>query len=522
MESSEARHAPSGEEGQTVDLLVVGGGINGTGIARDAAGQGLSVVLCERGDLAGATSSASTKLVHGGLRYLEYYEFRLVREALIEREVLLRMAPHIIWPMRFVLPHDRSMRPAWLVRLGLFLYDHLGGRKLLPASRGLNLRRHPHGAPLQPGFVKGFEYSDCWVEDARLVALNARDAADRGATILTRTTFVSARRADAFWDCVLETADGARRTVRARALVNAGGPWVAEVLNRRAGQNTRSGVRLVKGSHIVVPRLHDGEQAYILQNDDRRIVFVIPYEQKFSLIGTTDVPYEDDPAEVAIDEQEIRYLCAVVNRHFRRQIGPEDVVWTYSGVRPLYDDGADDPSAVTRDYVLELDAGEGRAPLLSVFGGKITTYRKLAEHAMAKLMPCLGSDARIWTPDAPLPGGDIPNADFAGFLAGIAQRYPWLPGPLARRLARAYGTRIERLIGSARSLPELGFDFGDGIYEAEVRYLIEQEFARTAEDILWRRSKLGLHVAPETKERLARWMDERLGAAAGPSAPVLP
>ena len=505
--------APKGGR-QPVDLLVVGGGINGAGIARDAVGQGFSVLLCERNDLAGATSSASTKLVHGGLRYLEYYEFRLVREALIEREVLLRAAPHIIWPMRFVLPHDRSMRPAWLVRLGLFLYDHLGGRKLLPGSRGLNLRRHPHGAPLKPEITKGFEYSDCWVEDSRLVALNARDAADRGATILTRTALVSARRAGDVWEATLESADGTRQTVHARALVNAGGPWVAEVLNQRAGLNTKSSVRLIKGSHIVVPKLHDGEQAYILQNDDRRIVFVIPYQEKFSLIGTTDVPYDADPGAVAIDESEIDYLCKVANRHFVKQVTPDDVVWTYSGVRPLYDDGADDPSAVTRDYVLELDGGNSVAPLLSVFGGKITTYRKLAEAALAKLLPALGADAKSWTATAALPGGDIADADFQRFLTTLEERCGWLPKPLARRLARAYGTRIERVLGDAMSLGDLGEDFGDGVYEAEIRYLMEQEWALSADDVLWRRSKLGLHVSAETKSRIADWMAARVGKSA--------
>lgn len=493
-----------------MDLLVVGGGINGAGIARDAAGQGFSVLLCERNDLAGATSSASTKLVHGGLRYLEYYEFRLVREALIEREVLLRAAPHIIWPMRFVLPHDRSMRPAWLVRLGLFLYDHLGGRKLLPGSCGLNLKRHPHGAPLKPDIAKGFEYSDCWVEDSRLVALNARDAADRGATILTRTALVSARRDGDVWEATMELADGSRQTLHARALVNAGGPWVAEVLNQRAGLNTKSSVRLIKGSHIVVPQLHDGEQAYILQNDDRRIVFVIPYQEKFSLIGTTDVPYDADPGAVAIENSEIDYLCNVVNRHFVKQITPEDVVWTYSGVRPLYDDGADDPSAVTRDYVLELDGGNGVPPLLSVFGGKITTYRKLAEAALAKLLPALGAESKGWTAEAALPGGDIAHADFHTFLVALEGRHEWLPKPLARRLARAYGTRVEHMLGDAASLADLGEDFGDGVYEAEIRYLMDQEWALDADDVLWRRSKLGLHVDPATKTRIADWMAARV------------
>lgn len=506
MTEPDAAHASPGEEGPPVDLLVVGGGINGAGIARDAAGQGLSVLLCERNDLAGATSSASTKLVHGGLRYLEYYEFRLVREALIEREVLLRAAPHIIWPMRFVLPHNRSMRPAWLVRLGLFLYDHLGGRDLLPRSKGLNLRKHPHGRPLKEAFLRGFEYSDCWVEDSRLVALNARDAANRGAIIMTRTALVSARREGELWDCLLEQANGTRRNVRARALVNAGGPWVAEVLNQRTGQNTRSSVRLIKGSHIVVPKLHDGAQAYILQNDDRRIVFVIPYQDEFSLIGTTDVPYDADPAEVAINDEEISYLCGVVNRHFARQVEPEDVVWTYSGVRPLYDDGADNPSAVTRDYVLELDAGDGRAPLLSVFGGKITTYRKLAEAAMARLLPAMSRQAQPWTADAPLPGGDFDASAFNELVSTIRGDYPWLRPKLALRLVRAYGTRVHLVVNGATSMVGLGEDFGGGLTEAEVRYLMRQEWARTAEDVLWRRSKLGLHVPPETKARLEQWM----------------
>ena len=506
MTEPDAAPASPRGDGGPVDILVVGGGINGVGIARDAAGQGLSVVLCERNDLASATSSASTKLVHGGLRYLEYYEFRLVREALIEREVLLRAAPHIIWPMRFVLPHDRSMRPAWLIRIGLFLYDHLGGRKLLPKSRGIRLRSDPTGAPLKPAFTKAFAYSDCWVEDSRLVALNARDAADRGAEILTRTELVSAHREQGVWSCTLKTAAGGVRTVRSRALVNAGGPWVADVLNSRAGQNTKAGVRLIKGSHIVVPRLYEGDHAYILQNDDRRIVFVIPYEGAFSLIGTTDVPYDADPGAARITDEEVRYLCAVVNRHFVKPIAPDDVVWSYSGVRPLYDDGADDPSAVTRDYVLELDGGGDRAPLLSVFGGKITTYRRLAEHAMAKLQPVLGHDARAWTATAPLPGGDFEANAFDGLVAKIRGDYPWLPASLAHRLARAYGTRTHSILDSATSLEGMGTHFGDQVYEAEARYLMEQEWATSADDILWRRSKLGLHVSDETRARLVDWV----------------
>ncbi|MFQ5774758.1 MAG: glycerol-3-phosphate dehydrogenase [Kiloniellaceae bacterium] len=496
-----------------VDLLVVGGGINGAGIARDAAGRGLSVVLCEQNDLGSATSSASTKLIHGGLRYLETYEFRLVREALIEREVLLRAAPHIIWPLRFVLPHDKGQRPAWMIRMGLFLYDHLGGRGTLPGSGGVDLRRDPAGAPLKPSFVKGFGYADCWVEDSRLVVLNALDAAERGAEILPRTRCASARRVDGLWQAVLQpTAGGPARTIRARALVNAAGPWVGSVLGTLAGIDRESRLRLVKGSHIVVPRIAEGGQAYILQNVDRRVVFVIPYERRFSLIGTTEVPYEGDPAAARISAEETEYLCAAVNRYFAAPVTPERVVWSYSGVRPLYDDASQNVSAVTRDYVFDLDPGSaphGAAPLLSVFGGKITTYRKLAEHALAKLLPLIGKPAAAWTEGAALPGGDIPGADFDGFLAAFGAAHPWLPTDLARRYARAYGTRAETLLAGARGLDDLGEHLGDGLYEAEVEYLRRHEWAGAAEDILWRRSKLGLHVAEATRARLANRFGER-------------
>ncbi|MFN4089874.1 MAG: glycerol-3-phosphate dehydrogenase, partial [Alphaproteobacteria bacterium] len=388
---------------QLYDLLIVGGGVNGVGIARDAAGRGLKVLLCEKADLGGATSSASSKLVHGGLRYLEHYEFRLVREALREREVLLRAAPHIIWPMRFVLPHAPHLRPAWMIRAGLFLYDHLGGRRTLPGSRGLDLRAAPQGRPLKPAFARGFEYSDCWVEDSRLVVLNAMDAAARGATVLTRTAARRARRVDGDWELELARA-GDVRTVRGRALVNAAGPWVTDVLATVGGQNRRIGLRLVKGSHVVVRRLYDGPHAYILQNADRRIVFVIPYERDFTLIGTTDVPYVGDPAAVAISAAEMDYLLGVVSDHFRRPLSAADVVWSFSGVRPLYDDRAVDASAVTRDYVFDIAGGsDGEAHMLSVFGGKITTYRRLAEHALDRLLPLLGVAARPWTARAALP-----------------------------------------------------------------------------------------------------------------------
>ncbi|WP_207485832.1 glycerol-3-phosphate dehydrogenase [Arenibaculum pallidiluteum] len=493
------------------DLLVIGGGVNGAGIARDAAGRGLSVLLCEKDDLGSATSSASSKLIHGGLRYLEHYEFRLVREALIEREVLLRAAPHIIWPLRFVLPHDRSMRPAWMLRLGLFLYDHLGGRRLLPPSRGIDLRRHPAGRPLKPVYTRGFEYSDCWVEDSRLVLLNATDAGLRGAEVLTRTRCAEARREGAAWRARLQAeGTGEVREVAARAVVNAAGPWVGDVLSAGLGLAARYGVRLVKGSHIVVPRLYEGDHAYILQNEDRRIVFAIPYEHRFTLIGTTDVDYRGDPAKVAISEDETAYLCRLVDRYFERQLTPADVAWSYSGVRPLYDDRTEDASAVTRDYVLELDTADGAAPpLLSVFGGKITTYRRLAEQAVDMVQKALGRDGRPWTGGTPLPGGDIPNADFEGFLAGLQRRHPWLPPAMARRLARAYGTRAPLLLGEAADLADLGEHMGGDLYAAELEYGIRHEFVRTAEDFLWRRSKLGLHLDAAAREAVAAWFARR-------------
>jgi len=496
-----------------LDMVVVGGGINGAGIARDAAGRGLSVLLCEKSDLASATSSASTKLIHGGLRYLEYYEFRLVREALIEREVLLRAAPHIIWPLRFVLPHNKGLRPAWMIRLGLFLYDHLGGRKLLPASEGIDLARHPAGAPLEADLRRAFVYSDCWVQDSRLVVLNAMDAAERGAEVLTRVECVSARREGRHWRVVLrDRRSGAQREVEARALVNAAGPWTAEFIERRAGLNKAQSLRLVKGSHIVVPKLFDHGFPYIFQNPDGRIVFAIPYEDDFTLIGTTDVDFTGDAAEVKISAEETRYLCDAVNAYFRRKIAPEDVVWTYSGVRPLYDDRAESAAAATRDYVLELDDGEGRAPLLSVFGGKITTFRRLAEHAIEKLEEPLGPLGKPWTAGAALPGGDMPGADFEGGLKRFAAAHPWLPAKLARRYLRNYGTRAERVLGGAATLDGLGEVLGDGVYAAELEYLARHEWAESAEDVLWRRSKLGLHVTPETRQRIDGWFARRHAA----------
>jgi glycerol-3-phosphate dehydrogenase len=490
-------------EAEPVDLLIVGGGINGTGIARDAAGRGLKVVLCEQGDLANYTSSASSKLIHGGLRYLEQHEFRLVREALIEREVLLRAAPHIIWPLRFILPHSPAQRPAWMIRLGLFLYNHLGGRKILPSARRINLRRDPGGGPLKDTVRTAFAYPDCWVEDARLVVLNALDAHERGAQILTRTRCTSARRANGLWYADLAaTAEGPERLVRARALVNAAGPWVSSFLADRTDLAKPGRVRLVKGSHIVVPKLYEHDDPYILQNPDGRVVFVIPYEGRFSLIGTTEVDYDGDPAEVRIAPTEVVYLCNAVGRYFRDAPKPDQVVWTFAGVRPLYDDAEVNLSAVTRDYVFDLDQVAGEAPLLSIFGGKITTYRKLAEHALAKLQPVLEFSGGIWTANVPLPGGDLPGGDFEAFVRELQRAARWLPSDLARRYARAYGSRVERFLVGARGLGDLGERLGEGLYEAEVDYLRRCEWAVTAEDVLWRRSKLGLHVGAEAIARL--------------------
>jgi glycerol-3-phosphate dehydrogenase len=497
-----------------VDLLVVGGGVNGTGIARDAAGRGLKVILCEQDDLARYTSSASSKLIHGGLRYLEHYQFRLVREALIEREVLLRAAPHIIWPLRFILPHDRAQRPAWLIRLGLLLYDHLGGRKLLPGSEAVDLRADPGGGPLKPEFERGFAYPDCFVDDARLVVLNALDARDRGAEILPRTRCTAARRANGLWYAELE-AGGRPRPIRARALVNATGPWVAKFLQNQLRLPAPRHLRLVKGSHLIVPRLYDHSCAYILQQSDRRVVFAIPYERRFTLIGTTDIDYSDEPGLVEIGQDEIDYLCRAVSRYFRQPLTPAEVRWSYAGVRPLYDDASRDVLEITRDYVLDLDLPDAGAPLLSVFGGKITTSRKLAERALERLRGAMRFAGGPWTAGAALPGGDFPNADFDAFLIGLQKERAWLPPHLARRYARAYGTRVTEVLDRAAGLDDLGEPFGDGLYEAEVDYLVREEWAQTADDILFRRSKLGLHVGQRTASRLRDWLGRDTGAGAG-------
>ncbi len=483
---------------QSVDLLVIGGGINGAGIARDAAGRGLSVLLVEKDDLASHTSSASTKLIHGGLRYLEYGEVRLVRESLQERERLWGMAPHIIWPLRFVLPQTQSPRPGWMVRMGLFLYDHIGGRKRLPKTETVRLDEARQGEGLADRKGKGFVYSDCWVEDARLVVLNAMSAVEHGAVVKTRTRFVSALREGSRWVAKVEDAHGVH-TVEAGAIVNTAGPWVSDVIGQIANARPKGQVRLIKGSHIIVPRLYPGDHAFMLQNPDRRIVFAIPYEHEFTLVGTTDVPCADIPEKVEISEEEIAYLLDTANRYFEKDTTPDDIAWTYSGVRPLFDDQAKNASAVTRDYVLDLDRGAGEeAPLLNVFGGKITTYRRLAEHAMEEL--ALPRAGKAWTAGATLPGGDF--ADFEDYLVGLARAHPKLPHDLLRRLARAYGTKAEVIIGKARTLADMGEDFGGGLTRSEVDYLTVHEWARSAEDVFWRRSKMGLHAPDGTYERL--------------------
>ncbi len=492
------------------DLIIIGGGINGCGIARDAAGRGLSVWLCEMNDLASGTSSWSTKLIHGGLRYLEYYEFRLVREALMEREVIWSIAPHIVHPLRFVLPHHKGLRPAWLLRLGLFLYDNIGGRKKLPATRTLDLATDPVGKPLKAGlYSKGFEYSDCWVNDARLVVLNARDAADRGASINTRTKAVSATREADGWTLTVEHADcGKRETVRGKVLINAAGPWVADVLTGTMRSNGDAKVRLVQGSHIVVRRMFDHDRCYIFQNADGRIIFAIPYEGEFTLIGTTDQDYEGDPATVAISEGEIEYLCAAASEYFTQAVTKADVVWSYSGVRPLYDDGASEAKAATRDYVFDVDETPGLAPQLSIFGGKITTYRRLAESVLDRLAKHWPGDIgsrKGWTGKAALPGGDFPTDGRGALAEAVRREYPFLSEAEAARLARSYGTKARVFLGQARVSTDLDRWFGV-LSEAEVRYLMAHEWAVTAEDILWRRSKLGLHLAKADQQALAEWL----------------
>ncbi len=505
----DAGRAPGGSAA-SCDVLIVGGGINGAGIARDLAGRGLSVVLVEQHDLASHTSSASTKLIHGGLRYLEYHEYSLVRKALAEREVLLRAAPHIMWPLRFVMPHDPSMRPVWMIRAGLFLYDHLVRRELLPASQTIALAGHPAGAPLKPSFTKGFVYSDGWVDDARLVVLNAMDAAARGARVYTRTRCVRARAQGGTWQVQLEGSEGAPTALSARSLVNAAGPWAAQFLRAAAGKADTKTLRLVKGSHIVVPRIFDHDHAYIFQNQDGRIIFAIPYEGAFTLIGTTDVEWRGEAAEVRIDDVEIAYLCEQASRYFAKPVTPRDVVWTYSGVRPLIDDESGNPAAVTRDYRLELALEEGGAPLLSVWGGKITTFRKLAEEAGGMVRTALGRGSGDWTVAAPLPGGDLsawitpsrrPDVDIGRFAATLAQHAPRVGEGTRRRWARSYGSLVRRILDHG----DLGAEVAPGLYEAELAYLRDHEWARNGDDVLWRRTKLGLHYTPAQRDEVRGW-----------------
>ncbi|MFO1121686.1 MAG: glycerol-3-phosphate dehydrogenase [Hyphomicrobiales bacterium] len=483
------------------DLFIIGGGVNGCGIARDAAGRGLSVFLAEKGDLASGTSSASTKLIHGGLRYLEHYEFRLVREALIEREVLLKAAPHIIWPLRFVLPHHQGLRARPILRLGLFLYDHLGGRKILPPTRSVNLRNDEIGKPLKEEFTHGYEYSDCWVEDARLVVLNARAAAEKGAEIRVRTKCTSARRVDGVWELVLTADGGAEETVRAKALVNAAGPWVSDVLGQVVGRNNPDKIRMVKGSHLVVDKLYDHDRCYIFQNGDGRICFAIPYEQSFTLIGTTDEDYRGDPGDPRISDSETDYLLASVSEYFRRPVTRDRIRWAYSGIRPLYDDGASKAQEATRDYVLKLDQTDGGAPLLSVFGGKITTFRKLAEAALEKIQPFFPQMGKPWTAGASLPGGDFAYNEVERHVSELSRQYSFMTPRNVRRMFRAYGTDTEKIFDGARFSQNMGRSFGL-LTERELDWLVGKEWARGADDILWRRSKLGLHLSQAEQDEL--------------------
>ncbi|WP_280539365.1 glycerol-3-phosphate dehydrogenase [Chromohalobacter sp. 11-W] len=490
---------------ETYDLIVIGGGINGAGIARDAAGRGLSVLVVEADDLASHTSSASTKLIHGGLRYLEQYEFKLVAKALSEREILLKAAPHIIWPMRFILPHQKHLRPAWMIRTGLFMYDHLGGRQTLAGSHGVKFADHPAGAPLKPEFTKGFVYSDAWVQDARLVVLNCMDAASRGACIMTRTRAEAAVRGSDGWTVTLRSAAGDTFQVAARGLVNAAGPWAVRFLDEAASLDHQYSLRLIKGSHIVVNKLFDHDYSYIFQQPDGRIVFAIPYERDFTLIGTTDIEHEGAPGDIAIEEDEIGYLCESANRYFEQPIGPDDIVWNYSGVRPLLDDREDNASEITRDYRIQLDTAGG-AVLLNVFGGKLTTYRRLAEDAVDQLAPELGNQEKAWTGKGhPLPGGE--EAKPQHLFESLQTSHPFIPLGMANRMVFNYGTRVTNIVGNAKSLSDLGEHFGADLYAAEVDYLRDHEWARTAEDILWRRSKLGLRLNDSEQRRLADYLD---------------
>ncbi|MBZ0161305.1 MAG: glycerol-3-phosphate dehydrogenase [Notoacmeibacter sp.] len=494
------------------DILVIGGGINGAGIARDAAGRGYSVCLCDAGDFGSGTSSASTKLVHGGLRYLEFYEFRLVREALMEREVLWKMAPHIIWPLRFVLPYHKGLRPAWMLRIGLFLYDHLGGRRLLPGTRTLDLTRDPAGKPLKPLFRKGFEYSDCWVEDTRMVILNLRDAEARGARILARTAASRAVHEGGKWHVTLDGEAGIQE-ITASVVVNAAGPWVDQVLRAVFSHNDAHNVRLVGGSHIVIRRKFDHDRPYIFQNADQRVIFAIPYERDFTLIGTTDTEHDTMPVHPEITPGEVDYLCAMASEYFAEPVTRDDVVWTYSGVRPLFDDGASRAQEATRDYVIRRDHKLGGGTVVNIFGGKITTYRKLAEAMLAEVEDMLGKRKPAWTRGTRLPGGDFEPTGYDALVAGMAERYPFAGTQLLERLVRLYGTETATLLGDAKSIADLGPDFGAGLHEAEIRYLMKYEWAMEADDVLYRRTRLGIRMTAGQIEAVDRWMKDRARAS---------
>lgn len=490
-----------------LDIFVIGGGINGASVARDAVGRGYSVALAEMNDLASGTSSAATKLIHGGLRYLEHYEFRLVHEALAEREILWAAAPHIIWPLRFVLPHHKGLRPAAVLRAGLALYDYMGGRRLLPPTKTLDLTRDEAGKPLKPGYKLAFEYSDCWVNDARFVVLNARDAADRGAQIHVRTKVVSARRENGAWTIELDGEAG-RQTVSARMLINAAGPWVDEVINGVMGKNGSHNVRLVQGSHIVVKKLYEHDRCYFFQNSDGRIFFAIPYEDDFTLIGTTDRDYHGDPKDVKITPEETDYLLKAASEYFAQGITRDDIVWSYSGVRPLFDDGASAAQEATRDYVLKVDGDATSGAVVNVFGGKLTTSRRLAESVLEKIEAVLGKKGAAWTQKSTLPGGDFGPKSFDAEVRRLGKDYPGFAPALLRRLMRLYGTRTSAILGSARSEADLGTHFGADLYGAEVDYLVASEWARTAQDVLWRRTKLGLKVSAEDVARLDAYLAE--------------
>lgn len=490
-----------------LDVFIIGGGINGCGIARDAAGRGYKVAMAEMNDLASGTSSWSSKLIHGGFRYLEHYEFRLVRESLIEREVLLRSAPHIIWPMRFVLPHHKAMRPAWLLRLGLFLYDHMGARKILDGTKFLNLKNEAVGKPLKDDFVKGFEYSDCWVNDARLVVLNAMDAREKGAEIMVRTKVTSARRQDGIWHVTTkDLKSGKSQKHKARLLINASGPWVDKVLGEALSENNPKNVRMVQGSHIVVPKIHDHDRAYIFQNADERIIFVTPYEDDYSLIGTTDHDFEGDPKDAKITPQETSYLCKAASEYFKKPILEKDIVWTYAGVRPLYDDGASAAQEATRDYVLKTEGEAGEAQLVNIFGGKITTFRKLAESMMDIVEVKLGKKQPAWTSTAHLPGGEFDALGFDALVDEISAKFAFLEKHHVHKLVRRYGVRVWDMLENIKSKKDLGKHFGANLYAFEVSYLMEQEWALNADDVLWRRSKLGLQFSKKQASALDSWM----------------